>query len=120
MAIYYYSVSDLSSANIIMPVPMSAIGLTANSKFAYQVFAFDNYFTGGTPTPPSRVTRTPSAPRFVAGRGATSMMPVGGVKALTVNRNIAGDAASPSQSGLLLMYYDGKKGAEASAIVVTP
>jgi hypothetical protein len=117
--IRYFSVSDLSSANVIMPVQARDLGITAGTKFSYQVFAFDNYFTGALTDVSDRVTLTPNAPRFQAAEEFFSI-PVGGAKALTVNRNAAGDAASPSQSGLLLMYYDGKTGAEASAITVTP
>ena len=117
--IRFFSVSDLSSANMIMPVLLRDLGITGATKISYQVFAFDNYFTGALTDVSDRVTVTLGTPRFAAAEEFFSI-PVGGAKALTVNRNAAGDAASPSQSGLLLMYYDGKTGAEASAITVTP
>lgn len=115
----FFSASDLSSANIIMLALLSDLGITGATQFSYQVFAFDNYFTGALTDVSDRVTVTLDKPRFAAAEEFFSI-PVGGSKALTVNRNAAGDAASPSQSGLLLMYYDGKTGAEASAITVTP
>ena len=115
----FFSVSDLSSANMIMPVLLRDLGITGATKISYQVFAFDNYFTGALTDVSDRVTMTLGTPRFAAAEEFFSI-PVGGAKALTVNRDAAGDAASPSQSGLLLMYYDGKTGAEASAITVTP
>ena len=117
--IRFFSTSDLSSANMIMPALLSDLGITSATKISYQVFAFDNYFTGALTDVSDRVTVTLGTPRFFADEEFFSI-PVGGAKALTVNRNAAGDAASPSQSGLLLMYYDGKTGAEASAITVTP
>jgi subtilisin family serine protease len=117
--IRFFSISDLSSANMIMPALLSDLGITGATKISYQVFAFDNYFTGALTDVSDPVTVTLGAPRFFADEEFFSI-PVGGAKALTVNRNAAGDAASPSQSGLLLMYYDGKTGAEASAITVTP
>jgi hypothetical protein len=115
----FYSVSDLSSANMIMPALLGDLGITGATKISYQVFAFDNYFTGALTDVSDRVTVTLGTPRFAAEEEFFSIL-VGGAKALTINRNAAGDAASPSQSGLLLMYYDGKTGAEASAITVTP
>ena len=117
--IRFFSVSDLSSSNMIMLALLSDLGITAATKISYQVFAFDNYFTGALTDVSDRATVTLGAPRFFADEEFFSI-PAGGAKALTVNRNAAGDAASPSQSGLLLMYYDGKTGAEASAITVTP
>jgi len=115
----FYSVSDLSSANMIMPALLDDLDITGDTQISYQVFAFDNYFTGALTDVSDRVTVTLGTPRFAAEEEFFSI-PVGGAKALTINRNAAGDAASPSQSGLLLMYYDGKTGAEASAITVTP
>ena len=117
--IRYFSISDLSSANVIMPARLSDLGITGATQFSYQVFAFDNYFTGSLTDVSNPVTLTLNAPRFAPAEDFFTIS-VGGAKALTVNRNVAGDAASPSQSGLLLMYYDGKTGAEASAITVTP
>ena len=115
----FYSFSDLWSANMIIPVLMSDLGITAATKITYQVYAFDNYFTGALTDVSGPVTVTLGTPRFAAAE-EFFFIPPGGATALTVNRNAAGDAASPSQSGLLLMYYDGKTGAEASAITVTP
>jgi subtilisin family serine protease len=115
----FFSVSDLSSSNMIMLALLSDLKITSATKISYQVFAFDNYFTGNLTDVSDRVTVTLGAPRFFADEEFFSI-PAGGAKALTINRNAAGDAASPSQSGLLLMYYDGKTGAEASAITVTP
>jgi hypothetical protein len=115
----YFSISDVSSSNMILPVLAQNIGVFANSKFSYQVFAFDNYFSGWLTDVSDRVTVTPNTPRFAADEQFFSI-PVGGSKAVTVNHNPAGDAASPSQSGLLFMYYEGKTGAEASAVTITP
>ena len=68
-------------------------------------------------TGPMQVTL--DTPRFfgsIAG-GAT---PVNGANSVAITRDPAGDAASPSQTGLLLMHRDARKGLEADAITVTP
>jgi hypothetical protein len=98
---------------------MRDIGISAGSKFSYQVFAFDNYFTGSLTDWSGVATVTPNTPRFSASASSVSV-PVNGTAALTVSSNPAGDAASPSQSGLLLLHRDGKTGAEATAVTVTP
>jgi subtilisin family serine protease len=116
----FFSFSDLSSANVIMPVFARDVGLmTAGTKFTYTVYAFDNYFTGALTDFAGPATVTPNALRFVPAASFFTI-PIGGAVALPISRNPAGDAASPSQSGLLLMYSDGKTGAEASAITITP
>jgi hypothetical protein len=115
----FYSIADLATANITLTVLMRDIGISAGSKFSYQVFAFDNYFTGSLTDWSGVATVTPNTPRFSASASSVSV-PVNGTAALTVSSNPAGDAASPSQSGLLLLHRDGKTGAEATAVTVTP
>jgi len=60
-----------------------------------------------------------NAPRFVPAAFTVSVPP--GVTApLGVTYDPAGEVGSPSQTGLLLMYRDGRFGSEASAVTVTP
>ena len=44
--IYFFADADLDSGNIILTAPLAALGLTAGSKFSFDVLAYDNYFTG--------------------------------------------------------------------------
>jgi len=100
--------ADLDSANVIYTVPLSAVGLAAGSQFDFSVFAFDNYFTGNLTDAIENMTFSFAQPRFVAS-GVPASVAVGGSASFTVMANAAGDAASPSQKGLLLMYRDAKK-----------
>jgi len=61
---------------------------------------------------------TPGAPRFLGSGVAESGIPAGGSSLLNIALFPPGETASPSQSGLLLMYRDGKPGREADAIRV--
>jgi len=114
---------DLNSANIIYSVPMASVGLTPGQKFTFAILAFDSYFTGALTDLIGPMTFTLNAPRF-ATDGATGLasfiLPIGGSGPIGVTKVVGGDAASPSQSGILLRYRDAKPGAEAELVTVTP
>jgi hypothetical protein len=101
---------------------MSSVGLTPGQKFRFSVFAFDNYFTGNLTDAIENMVVTLGTPRF-ATDGATGfasfIVPIGASGPIAVTKVAGGDAASPSQSGILLRYRDAK-GAEADAVTVTP
>jgi hypothetical protein len=63
------------------------------------------------------MTVTMDTPRFAAG---DATVPVNGLVNLPVTYLPAGDLASPSQTGLLLMYRDARKGREADAVTIVP
>jgi len=117
-AAYYYNIADLSSSNATYTVPLAALGLTTGTKFSYTVLAYDNYFTGYVTDVIGPMQATLGTPRFGFDLGAS--VPVNGAGSINITRNAAGDAASPSQSGLLLMYTNGLTGREADAIPVAP
>jgi len=115
-AAYYYADADLNSANMILTVPLAAVGLTSTTKFSFGVYAFDNYFTGSLTDAIENMVFTPGTPKFV-----TSDPPLNGVPArsgtlLKVDDVPGGDVASPSQSGLLLMYRDARVEAETISV----
>jgi len=82
------------------------------------VFAFDNYFTGVLTDAIEDITYTPATPRFVGSGVPATGVPAGGSSTLTILGVPGGDVASPSQTGLLLMYRDGKIKHEADGIRV--
>jgi len=84
------------------------------------VFAFDNYFTGNLTDSIVGMTYTPTLPRFAGSGIPTTGVPAGSSSTLTIQAVPGGDAASPSQTGILLMYRDGKPKHEADAITVSP
>lgn len=117
--IYFYSDADLNSGNIILTAPLSALGITAATQFDVSVYAGDNYFTGSYTDEITGMTYTAGTPRYYPD-SYTPVVPTGGSAALGVFALAGGDVASPSQSGLLLMYRDARQQHEADAIVVTP
>ncbi len=114
---YFYADADLNSANMRMYIPLAAIGATANSKMTLSVYAFDNYFTGALTDAIEGMVFTPAKPKFgplgfienIAPWSFTSFQPV---------RVPGGAAASPSQSGLLMLYRSQAPGFEADIIKV--
>ena len=114
---FFFTGADLNSANAVMTVPMSFLGITAASKITFSVYAFDNYFTGNLTDAIENMTYTPGTPRFMA---ADLTVAAGGSGSLAVQSVAGGATASPSQQGLLLFYSDGRRKNEAQAIAVTP
>ena len=117
LAAYFYADADLNSGNMIMSAPMAAVGLTPDTQFTFSVYAYDNYFTGNLTDAIENMTFTPSKPRAATSAGSYTV-PVGTTVNAPVIAVAGGDTASPSQQGLLLMYRDGLKDAEADAIDV--
>jgi minor extracellular serine protease Vpr len=117
---FFFTDADLNSGNVILTAPLAALGLTANSKFDFSVYAFDNYFTGELTDAIEGMTYTPSTPRFPASGVPALSVPVGGSSVLNIQAVTGGAVASPSQTGILLMYRDGRTQREADAIKVVP
>jgi hypothetical protein len=114
----FFTDADLNSANAIFTILRSDVaGLGRDTKFRFSVYAFDNYYTGQLTDAILDMQYTPGAPRFSA---ADVALPANGLVNLGIARNPAGDAASPSQTGLLLMHRDARTGFEADAIAVQP
>jgi len=115
---YFFTDADLNSADAILTAPLSAVGLTPDTRFDFSIFAFDNYFTGNVTDSIEGMTYTPQQPRFIAFGVPDSGVPAGGASLLNIVAVPGGETASPSQLGLLLLYRDGKPGREADAIRV--
>ncbi len=115
--VFFFTSADLNSANAVLTVPMSFLGITPASKITFSVYAFDNYFTGNLTDFVENMTYTPGTPRYTA---ADVVVPAGGSSSVTVQSVVGGDTASPSQSGLLLFYSDGRRKNEAQTIIVRP
>jgi subtilisin family serine protease len=115
-SINFFADADLDSANMIMTAPLAAVGLTPASKFRFSIFAFDNYFTGALTDSVENMTHTLGTPKFAVSGVPIGGVPAGGSSRLTVTQVTGGDTASPSQTGVLLLYRDGRLGHEADAI----
>ena len=102
---YNYTDADMNSANAILTVPRSAIGLSRDAAFNFTVQAFDAYFTGFLTDEFGVMTYTLGKPRYVA----TDLPEDGKLAPFSAIRvgtaaPAGGTAASPSQTGLLFMY----------------
>jgi subtilisin family serine protease len=116
-SLFFFNDADLNSANAILTAPLSALGLTANSQFDFSVYAFDNYFTGDLTDAVEGMTITLGTPKYAASTTAVDVASRG-TATLGITAPAGGAAASPSQTGLLLMYRNAQPGREAERITV--
>jgi len=119
-SVFFFTDADLNSGNAILTTPLSAIGLTPSTQFDFSVFACDNYFTGLCTDAITDMTYTLGTPRYFGSGIPAGGVPAGGSSTLSISAIAGGDVASPSQSGLLLMYRDGRTQREADQITVSP
>jgi hypothetical protein len=116
----FYASADLNSSNIILTALGSDIGIASSAqKFTFAVYSFDNYFTGALTDAIDPMTHTLGTPKYNLD-AASFGTPVNGGGALTASSVAGGAAASPSQSGFLLMHTNAKTGRESDLVTVTP
>ena len=116
----FFNDADLNSGNVIMTALLSDIGLTPDTQFDFSVFGCDNYFTGLCFDGITGMTYTAGTPRYIGSGIPPTGVPAGGSSSLMIQAVPGGNTASPSQTGLLLMYRDARTQREADAISVTP
>lgn len=125
---FFFLDADLASGNAILTIPMVAtlagtgptLALTPDTTFRFRVQVSDNYFTGLITDSIPAMQINLNNPRFFPTSFGPLAVPANGASSVTINRNAPGDAVSTSQSGLLLMYRDGRFGREADLVTVTP
>jgi minor extracellular serine protease Vpr len=115
---FFFADASLDSANMIMTVPIDAVGLTPTSQFKFSVLAVDDYFTGNVTDRIDNMVFTAGVPKFFASGVPDTGVPAHRSSLLTISRVAGGDTASPSQTGMLLLYRDGETGHEADTIQV--
>jgi minor extracellular serine protease Vpr len=100
---YFYADADLNSGNMIMTLPLGALGVAAGTTLNFSVLAYDNYFSGLVTDEITGMRFTPGAARFNA-----EGYPFGDVPSKTGGRiNVSRSnvpAASSTESGLLMMH----------------
>ncbi len=122
---FFFTIADLDSANAILTVPLSALKtagglqLLISTPFTFSVLAFDNYFTGNLTDLIGPMKYELDMPQLFPASSEFTVAP-GGSSALTIIPTAPYNGNSPSQTGLLFMYTDGKAGQEASIVKVTP
>jgi hypothetical protein len=122
---FFFTAADLDSANVIFTAPLSALktssglSLTISTPFTFQVLAFDNYFTGNLTDLIGPMQYELDMPKLFPASAEFTVAP-NSTAALSVIPSAPYNGNSPSQTGLLLLYTDGKTGQEASFVTVTP
>ena len=130
---YFYTIADLDSANAIFTVPLSALvtstglQMAVTTPFSYSVLAFDNYFTGNLTDSIGPMAYELDMPQVYPAITDFTVAPNASLPITIVPNNAANpyftgpyNGNSPSQTGLLLMYTDGKLAREADFVAVTP
>ena len=120
---FFFNDADLNSENVIYTVPISSaafsgVPFTPTTQFDVDVFAFDNYFTGALTDSIVGKTYDLDTPKFAAG-AAQLVVPADGNATLSASSVAGGAAASPSQTGFLLMKRLDLAPNEADAITVS-
>ena len=100
---YYLNDTDLQSSNAIFTLPLAALGIPASQAFDFTVAAFDNYFSGNETDQIGPMTYTPAKPKFRATTD-NAVVAANGNASFGTAAVAGGAAASPDQSGLLLLY----------------
>jgi len=113
-SVYYFADADLNSGNIIMTVPMAALGIVPGTTITFDALAYDNYFSGLISDSIEGMVFTPGNERFgvvdlpfgeVASRTSSFL----GVRTATLPDTVS------TERGLLVMYRR-NAGKEADAI----
>jgi subtilisin family serine protease len=112
----FFIEANLNSANAILTVAPEDIGLAEGDQFDFSVQGFDWYFTEEVTDSIDDMTFTVGQPRFAT--EPTVEVPAFGSAKLTITAVDGGADASPSQTGVLLLWHDGLVGREATTIRV--
>ncbi len=119
---YFYSVTDFNSQNWILPVPAAAIGADSTRPFNFFVLAYENYFNRDLWDCSPRncgqyhIFQT-GLPRIQPQSNAVQVPPQGSYT-VRYSRPAGGDAASPSQIGLLFLFRAAEAGKESTAALL--
>jgi hypothetical protein len=113
-AAFYYADADLNSGNMIMTVPLGALGVAAGTPLRFDVLAYDNYFTGNVTDSISGMRFTPGNARFGVSGDPWGSTAAWRFTQLPVVRANVPDTGS-TELGLLMMYRR-DAGSEATAV----
>jgi hypothetical protein len=131
---YAYSIAELDSANIVYTIPLANLvthggkSLTLSTSFTFSVLAFDNYFTGNLTDQIVNMRYELDDPKFFTDTTEYLAAPNGSAPVTIFPNNATSPffnpggykGHSPSQTGILVFYSNGKVNQEADLITVTP
>ena len=111
---FFFADADLNSGNMILTVPMAALGLAPGTTIGFSVLAVDNYFSGIVTDAIEGMVFTPGNERFGVvgdpfGEVASRTNALIGVRTATLPDTVS------SERGLLVMFRR-NAGSEADAI----
>lgn len=112
---FFFADADFDSGNMILTVPLAALGLGPGSSFDAVVLGGENYSVGLVTDVVEGITYTVGAPRHMVQEGSTLVMPPDSQAFATVLHT--GIFAPSSQTGLLLQYRNNAK-KEFTAVTV--
>jgi hypothetical protein len=99
----FFTDADLNSRNVIMTLTLSDLGVEPGTTLAFDVYAFDNYFTGFLTDVLGGMRYTPGSPRYSVGDFPFGEVPAGGALDIPLTKaKVARDLSS--EIGALLMY----------------
>jgi subtilisin family serine protease len=113
---FFFTDANLNSANAILTAPLGALGLAAGDQFDFDVVAVDRYFTDAVTDTVEGMTFTVGTPRYTS--DVVVEVAASASARLTITEVDGGAGASPSQTGMLVLWRDGVRGQEASRITV--
>lgn len=111
---FFYADADLNSGNMIMTVPLAALGLAPGQTFKFDVLAYDNYYSGLISDAITGMVFTPGSERFAVDGDPFNTVSPNTASTIGVKIATQPDTVS-SERGLLLMYRR-NTGSEADAI----
>jgi subtilisin family serine protease len=121
---FFFTIADLLGSNYILTIPAAptyagSVQTIVNpaQPFNFRVEGLDNYFTGLVTDTIPAMTFQLNAPKYVSELGSFGV-PAGVAGGIGITSPAGGAAASPSQSGLLLLWNDAQPGREASIVTI--
>jgi hypothetical protein len=117
---FFFTDADLNSGNVILTVPLGTPFFAAGpgTRLNLDVRANDNYFTGANTDSILDRVFTPNTPKYVVNAGSSLTVPTDSEVELTVSAVPGGAAASPSQTGFLLLNRLDTQPSESNAVSV--
>jgi subtilisin family serine protease len=118
---FFLTDADMLSQTAILTVPLSALGITAQTQIGFAVYAYDNYFTGNLTdfidADGGMMRFTPAAPRFSV--APQVVVAPGASETISISHNPSNDEASPNQIGILHLHRNAQPGAWWGALPVS-
>ncbi|HEY8472702.1 MAG TPA: hypothetical protein VIL37_08710, partial [Natronosporangium sp.] len=112
---FFFTDANLNSANAILTVPAEVLGLADGDQFDFTIQGVDWYFTGDVTDSIEDMTFTLGTPRYATEPTVEVPFGFGRIDITAVD---GGADASPSQTGVLVLWRDGLPGKEAATIRV--